>query len=541
MCRAQKTSLTLARRDVRDGSGPGASPAPQGVSGRRRSFVVFVLDRHKKPLMPCTEKRARLLLERGRAVVHRLSPFTIRLKDRTAEESELQPLRVKPDPGARVTGFAALREDAPDKSEAVLLGEIHQKPGIKDAIAARSAQRRSRRNRKTRYRRPRLNNRHPEKCAACGRNARHGSRYCRPCEETGDFADNGCREKRLPPSLEARVNQTMSAVNKLLRLLPISAISTEHAKFDTQLLRNPDISGVEYQQGELSGYEVREYLLEKWGRKCAYCGTEGVPLQTEHIVPRNPKSGPRGTNRVSNLTISCRRCNEDKGNKQPEEWLEELKRSKKPKGKIRADNLQEVLKKRKQPLTEVALMNATRWALYERLKSTGLPVECGTGARTKRNRARLGLPKTHYYDACCVGGSTPESLAINQNYVQIWSALGRGTRKMCNTDEYGLPVGHRARQKMRFGFQTGDLVLAEVPEGKYKGRWLGRVAVRASGYFDIKDGSGKRFCQGVSYRHMKLLQRADGWQYGKLPIRKEGAAPPPPGVNAGASGAAQSW
>jgi 5-methylcytosine-specific restriction endonuclease McrA len=452
--------------------------------------------------MPCTEKRARQLLERGRAVVHKVFPFTIRLKDRTVEESKLQPLRLKLDPGAKVTGFAVLRED-----EAILLGEIRHKPGIKDKLDARRALRRSRRSRKKRYRKPGYK--------------------------------NSRREGWLPPSLEARVDQTMNTVNKLLRLIPIAAISTEHVKFDTQLMQNPEISGIEYQRGELFGYEVNEYLLEKWGRRCAYCGAEGVPLEVEHIIPRNPKHGPKGTGRISNLTLSCEKCNDDKGNKQPEEWLEELKRSKKPKDQLRAKNLEEVMEKRKQPLVAAALMNATRWKLYEKLKETGLPVECGTGARTKYNRLKRGLPKTHYFDACCVGESTPENIEINQEYVQVWSALGRGTRKMCNTDRYGFPISHRARQKVHFGFTTGDLVVAEIPEGKYAGRWVGRVAVRASGYFDIKDGSGHRVCQGVSHRYMKLLQRADGWQHEKIWVEKGGSGGAfSLGVNAGASGAA---
>ncbi|MDK2883324.1 MAG: hypothetical protein PWP58_1660 [Bacillota bacterium] len=376
--------------------------------------MVFVLDRRKRPLMPCSEKRARLLLERGRAVVHRVFPFVIRLKDREAGESKLQFLRLKLDPGAKVTGFAVLREDGPEKAEAVLLGEIRHKPGIKDRMDKRRVQRRSRRNRKTRYRKPRFDNRHPEKCVACGRNARHGSRYCRPCEEARNFVDNGYRDTRLPVSLEARVNQTLSAVRKLTRWLPIAAISTEHVKFDTQLLQNPGISGVEYQHGELFGYEVKEYLLEKFGRRCAYCGAESVPLEVEHVVPKNPKYGPKGTDRISNLAVACEGCNKAKGNLQPEEWLEELRRSGREIDRVRAANLQEVLKRLKEPLKDAAMMNATRWALYKRLKGMGLPVECGTGARTKYNRLRMGLPKTHYFDACCVGASTPERIVIRQ-------------------------------------------------------------------------------------------------------------------------------
>src|SRR5665647_2173191 len=115
--------------------------------------MVFVLDKHKKPLMPCSEKRARLLLERKRAVIHKMEPFTIRLKDRTVENCILQPLRLKLDPGSKETGVAVL-EETEEKSKALWLGEIHHKKGIKHKLDKRRAIRRSRRNRKTRYRKP---------------------------------------------------------------------------------------------------------------------------------------------------------------------------------------------------------------------------------------------------------------------------------------------------------------------------------------------------------------------------------------------------
>lgn len=449
--------------------------------------MVFVLDKHKKPLMPCTEKRARLLLNRGRAVVHKMAPFTIRLKVRLVKESQLQPLRLKLDPGSKTTGAAVLQKKQPDSSEAVLLLEIRHKPGIKNNLDTRRTLRSSRRNRKTRYRKPR-------------------------------FLNRKRKDDWLPPSLEARVTQTMNAVQKLTKLLPVTAISTEHVKFDTQLLQNPDIAGVEYQQGELYGYEIREYLLEKWGRKCVYCLAEGIPLEVEHVVPKKPKNGTKGTDRVSNLTIACNPCNEAKDNKHPEEWLTELQQSNKPIDKRRAENLPRVLANLKKPLKDAAMMNATRWWLFERLKETGLPVECGTGARTKMQRIAYGLPKSHYYDACCVGESTPENLVIPARYVLIWSVVGRGSRRMCNTDAFGFPISHRNRRKSHFGFQTGDIVTASIPKGKYEGRWTGRVAVRTIGYFDIRNKEGKRICQGVSHKYFKLLQRADGWQYEKIKL-----------------------
>ena len=157
-------------------------------------------------------------------------------------------------------------------------------------------------------------------------------------------------------------------------------------------------------------------------------------------------------------------------------------------------------------------MNATRWALYRHLQTLGVPLEGGSGGRTKFQRIQHELPKEHYYDALCVGESTPSEFTAIPAYVQVWSAKGRGTRKMCNTDKFGFPKGHRQAKKEHFGFQTGDLVVANVPKGKYVGAWVGQVAVRASGCFDIKT-DGKRIVQGVSHQYFRVLQRTDGWQY----------------------------
>ncbi|MFN2411424.1 MAG: HNH endonuclease, partial [Halomonas sp.] len=102
-------------------------------------------------------------------------------------------------------------------------------------------------------------------------------------------------------------------VNRLRGLAPITAISQELVRFDLQKLENPEISGIEYQQGNLLGYEIREYLLEKWGRECAYCTATDTPLQIEHIAPK--ASG--GSNRISNLTLACHDCNQEKDRSTP--------------------------------------------------------------------------------------------------------------------------------------------------------------------------------------------------------------------------------
>ena len=88
-------------------------------------------------------------------------------------------------------------------------------------------------------------------------------------------------------SLRHRVEATQNWVKRLRHLAPVTAISLELVRFDMQQMQNPEISGVEYQRGTLAGYEVREYLLEKWQRQCVYCGAiKNVPLQIEHIQPR---------------------------------------------------------------------------------------------------------------------------------------------------------------------------------------------------------------------------------------------------------------
>ena len=269
-------------------------------------------------------------------------------------------------------------------------------------------------------------------------------------------------------------------------------ISTEHVKFDTQIMQNPDISGVEYQQGELMGYEVREYLLEKWGRACAYCGAVGVPLEVEHIVPRSRG----GSNRISNLALACHECNQVKGTLTAEEY-----------------GFPHVQVQAKQPLRDAAMMNATRWRLLERLKEAELPVECGTGARTKMQRVAHVFPKEHYYDALCVGASTPDWFTVLSAYVQVWMAQGRGNRQRCRTDQYGFPIRHLVRPKNRHGFQTGDLVRARKPRGKNAGTWMGRLTARPDGRFVVTTGEGIKI--EVSYRVCHLLQRQDGWQYTK--------------------------
>jgi hypothetical protein len=261
-------------------------------------------------------------------------------------------------------------------------------------------------------------------------------------------------------------------------------------------MQNPEICGIEYQQGQLAGYELREYMLEKWHRKCAYCGVTDTQLEIEHIIAKSKG----GSNRVSNLTLSCTKCNQKKGSKPIEQFLK-----KKP------DLLKSILAQAKRPLADTAAVNATRWKLFNSLKELGLPVETGTGGRTKYNRCRQSLDKTHWLDAANVGASTPESLRILVSKPLIIKATGHGNRQMCGTNAFGFPIRHRSNIKKHFGFQTGDIVKAIVTRGKKIGSYVGRILCRATGSFDITTTTGR--VAGISHKYCSFIHRSDGYGY----------------------------
>jgi 5-methylcytosine-specific restriction endonuclease McrA len=281
----------------------------------------------------------------------------------------------------------------------------------------------------------------------------------------------------------------MSWVKKLRKLVPIVSLSVELTKFDTQKMQKSNISGVEYQQGTLAGYEVREYLLEKWQRKCAYCGKEGVYMNIDHIQPKSKG----GSDRVSNLCLSCVKCNHKKDNKLVEEFL-----------KRKPELLARINRQRKVPLDDAAAMNATRNGLLRELEATGLPVEIGTGAETKWNRSKLGIPKGHAADAACVG--KVEGLVGWGMKVFKIKAVGRGQYRRTNVYKSGFPRGYLTRNKVIYGFKTGDMVVARVSSGKYRGVWKGRVVVKKDGWFNI----GK--CCTL-YDNCKLISYGNGYSY----------------------------
>lgn len=412
------------------------------------SNFVFVLDTNKKPLNPCKPAIARKLLKTKKAAVFKRYPFTIILNKTV--DSKPKPMTLKIDPGSKVTGFALLQDN-----KVIWGAELkHRGQQIKDALGTRRSVRRSRRDRHSPYRKPRFLNRAKPK-------------------------------GWLPPSLMHRVLTTMTWVKRLQKLAPITTVFQELVRFDTQAIQNPEISGIEYQQGELEGYEVREYLLEKWGRKCAYCYAQNTPLEIEHIKPRSKG----GSNRVSNLTLACHRCNQTKSNHDIEDFL-----SGKP------DLLRRIQSKAKAPLKDAAAVNSTRWALFNALKTTELEIKTGSGGLTKFNRCRLGLPKTHWLDAACVG--TAETLEILTDKPLLISAKGHGNRQLCRINKHGFPIS-KPRKSYDIPWKTGDVA-------RHASGTVGRVVIQSAKRLAIRL-NGKRIT-GKLTSFNKLFSK-DGYSY----------------------------
>lgn len=459
--------------------------------------MVFVLNRNKNPLNMCTEAKARYLLDHGNAVVHKMYPFTIRLKTKV-EEPFLKNYRIKIDPGSRNTGVAIVDED----NNVCFLAELEHRINISKMLEKRSDARRNRRTRELRHRRCKFGNQRVKK------------------KVKGNFASSR-PEGWLPPSIKSVLDNTINFVKKLQKLCKITSLSMENVKFDIQLLENPDMQGVEYQQGTLWGYETKEYLLYKFGHVCQYCKTKGTSEKTVNASKDNVleiehmhSQKNNGSNRIKNLTIACRTCNQDKGGRNLDEWHNDLKKSKSKLNKIRVDNIEKILKDGIKPVSYkfTAKINSMRKSLYRELRLMEFDFESETGARTKMNRIAQELPKEHYYDALCVGDVSEEGFKFKTNKVLKIKACGRGNRFRGKTNACGIII-HKyfPRKKMHFGFQTGDIVRADVTIGIKAGVHIGRVAVRSTGSFNITTSNGK--VQGIHHRFCTLIQRNDGYSY----------------------------
>ena len=355
-----------------------------------------------QPLMPTHPARARKLLANGRAVPHHVrSIFGIRLLDRTRAESNVQDVALNIDPGSQTTGFSVVTDN---KHQRTVLGAYelkHRAFAIKATMTRRRQHRRNRRGR-LRYRAPRFDNRRR-------------------------------KPGTLPPSVDSLRIDTMRLVDTLCRMYPVTSISIERNKFDTQLIMNPDISGVEYQRGTLFGWQVRAYILERDNSRCVYCGRRNVRLELDHVRPR-----ASGSDRVNNLVASCRDCNIAKSNQPVESFL-----------KDRPELLRRILgRMQRSALSSAAHINAALLAIVRDLRTTGLPVHLTDATSVSWARQQLNVPKSHCYDATLQGRNFSSVVSLPNQVVVLRPNNGRSKQK-ANVDRHGTPFGRPFRDQQR--------------------------------------------------------------------------------------------
>jgi 5-methylcytosine-specific restriction endonuclease McrA len=406
---------------------------------------VFVLSRAGKPLMPTTPRRARKWLKEKRARIVRREPFTIRL--RFAAREHVQPVKVGVDTGSKVVGIAATAN-----SEVVFQAEVHLRGDIAEKLVQRRQYRRTRRSRKMRYRPARWANRHRS-------------------------------DGWLSPSVRSKCDATTKAVRFVASLLPVHQVNVEIASFDTQRIQHPEISGIAYQQGELFGYHLREYLLEKWQRKCAYCGNKEIPLQVEHILPKSRG----GSDRASNLTLACEPCNVHKGTQTAEEF-----------------GYPGIQAQARMPLKDAAHVSSLKTALVQHLQAIFGDEQVHTtfGYETKYKRIQvLALPKSHTNDAVAIACETGEVIKPLESVYQI-RCLARGQYQRFN----GPRSEHKcwAPRKVR-GFKIYELVRVKGVVGYIAGR-------REKGAFVIKEvTSGKKLAEITPRKLERRARPTWGW------------------------------
>ena len=461
--------------------------------------MVIVLDKHKKPVGFMKEKHARKLMEQKRACIYRFFPTVIILMDKDVRDMENLPTyRIKIDPGSKHTGIAFVCNET---NEVMFYEQIeHRADDIVSKMQTRKQARHNRRNRETPYRR---------------------CKY-----KDGDTFKSERGKGKLPPSIKSIGDNIINHIKKMKRFVNITDVSFEAVRFDTQLLDNPDREGIEYQQGEMYGYELREYLLDKYQHTCQYCGgvSKDPVLEREHILPKSRG----GSDKLKNATLSCSCCNREKNNLTPEEWLKKIKSAN---AGIPEDELSDLTKARINGIQNVikhkitggsnkycAWVSSTRKYVEEFLYETfgEEHVECSSGGRTKYNRINiLNLPKDHHYDALSVGNIPDGGYKDKTNgYCLYIKATGRGNRLRGLVNACGVIVTKWTdRAKTYNGLKTGDIVRVEIPSGKYKGAYIGRIMIRKSGHHDVKPLGWTKRVTGTKQSTYKVLQAADGYSY----------------------------
>ncbi|MDY4495179.1 MAG: RNA-guided endonuclease IscB [Erysipelotrichaceae bacterium] len=396
--------------------------------------VVYVLNKDGLPLMP-THKlgKVRHLLKDGKAKVVKRSLFTIQLNYDCGNHTQSITLGV--DAGSKHIGLSAST-----KKQELYCSDVELRDDVVELLSTRRRNRRSRRNH-LRYRPARFDNRKKE-------------------------------DSWLAPSIRQKIDSHLKVIEEVHKILPITNIIVEVASFDIQKIKNPDIEGIEYQNGEqLNSYNIREYVLFRDNHTCQCCKGKSKDrvLEVHHIESRKT-----GGNAPSNLITLCKTCHK-----------------KYHKGEI-------ILKqKRGAKYDDASFMGIMRWDLYNKLKETYPNVSITYGYITKSNRIKHGLAKEHYNDAYCISQNfkaNPLDTTIYQKKVrchnrQIHKAnfLKSGIKKL-NQAPY-IVKDFRLFDKVRY--QDEDCFI------------FGR---RSSGYFDIRKLDGTIIHRSASYKKLELLE-----------------------------------
>ena len=397
-------------------------------------MVVYVLNRHGKPLMPCHPAKARILLKQGKAKVVQRTPFTIQLL--YGSSGYKQPITLGVDSGYKHIGLSAVS----GKRE-LYVAEIELRDNISKLLTERREYRRNRRYRKTRYRKPRfLNRRRPEGW--------------------------------LAPSVQHKLDTHVKAVSQVASILPIAKVVVEVASFDIQKIKNPDISGEDYQNGEQKGFwNVREYVLFRDNHTCQICKgkSKDTVLEVHHIIPRSKG----GTDRPDNLITLCRTCHE----------------------RLHKGEIKTTLKHKNNGFKPESFMSTIRWKVVYKLKGLGYSVSHTYGYLTKSKRINLNLPKSHVNDAFVIAGGTNQERLDKCFFI-------KQVRK-CNRKLYRGSRSHIRNTAERFviGFQRFDKVLWKGTECFVFGR-------RKTGYFDLRKLDGTKVSPSANAKHLKLLESA---------------------------------
>ncbi len=408
--------------------------------------LIYVQNREGQPLMPSRRhNKVWYWLRKGLAKVISREPFTIQLCFQTTAYT--QPAIVGVDTGSQTVGIAAITN-----GKVVLQAEVHLRTDIKGKLDQRRQYRRSRRSRKTRYRPAR-------------------------------FANRRRKVGWLPPSLQSKAQATIKAVRWVRTLLPVCRVQVEVGSFDTQKMQNPEIHGQEYQQGELQGYCVREYVLHKWQRRCSYCGATGVPLQLEHIIPK----ARGGSNRVSNLALACEPCNVKKGTQTAAEFGH-------PKVQAQA----------KMPLKDAAHVSSMKTAMVAHLREQfgQDQVSVTYGYETKYKRIQhLGWFKSHTNDAVAIACRIGE--VVNPS-PHVWHL------RCIPCGKYQLFNGKRSEHKVWAPKKVHGWKLYEVVEAKGVVGYIG--GRRLKGAFVVKDPLSSKTLGEVTPRKLLRVSRPTrGW------------------------------